>query len=307
MKNELVTMSLLFFIFLYSQDVKSEYIVFDAARDCHKVDTMTGVRYIPNCELNEGMELKPEGLDNLPPYSNMRIANFKTMINYSFVCESLKPLSISFSLLDHGIEEFTATVAPKSDESIDVASITHAYLQAKLKIKSIDGVLGFQAMKPDCIMTVNALASYPDPVSFMIMADGFKQVEALLSFLFTMVSPSTDYVLVHSAIINGINMLELQKNSVQDPFMIMLIELTINELHLAKQKLFTRCRAGNSTEMCSQEVANVRDVLSSIIMSNNQQLSEMKDFLAEQLSWLYGQSIDLRGDLSELQNIHDRL
>jgi len=291
----------------YSGSVQASEVVFDAARDCQARDTTQGVRYVPACDFDTNRLITPDSYNNLSSGSFMSDANFKTMLNYDFTCESLKPLSISLAMVGDGVEKFTADIAGSPTSNVDVASITHSYLLSALKLKSLNGATGFQAIKPGCQMSVDALVSYPDPAYFKALVNGIKQMDMTLAFLLSVASPSADYITALNAIENGITMLVFQKDMAFDDLMKDLIQLAIDDLQNAKNTLSVNCQANSSSTYCSQALADTRSALSALINNNNSQLSEMKSFLNSQLSWLTGQGADLRGDLAALQDVYNLL
>lgn len=280
-------------------------VIFDASQDCQARDTTQGVRYVPTCNFQANQVLTPETYGSANSF--LASANFKTTVNYEFNCESLRPLSISYALMGDGAEKVTGNIAGSTSGNVDVNSVVHGYQQGALKLKSLNGAVGFQAIKPGCQMRVEALMSYPDPSYFKALVSGMKQLDATLAFLASVATPSADYVTAINAIDNTKTMLIFQRDMAFDPLMADMIQTTINELTAARNTLASNCSANSSSSYCSQALANTRDAIAGLVSSNDSDMSTVKNYLSTQVAWLSGSSADLRGDEALLREALNQL
>lgn len=303
--------SILLSTMAYSGNVMASDVIFDAARDCQARNTSTGIRYVPACAFQNNQQLTPDSFNNLSDISLFGAPNFKTTLNYDFTCVSLKPLSISFAMEGDGTNKLTSTIAGKSSSASDVASITHSFMQSKLKLISLNGVTGFQAIKPGCLMTVDALVSYPEPEYLSAVVNGIKQMDGTLATILNFTTPTTEYINAIGYLQLGISLLVAQQQTFDqtdlgEALMYQLFQQTIDSMETAMDSLTVSCQNSGSS-YCTQALANTRNTLSQLIDHNDSKLDQMKTFIDGQLNWLNGQSVDLRGDLSKLQNVYNAL
>ncbi|WDE05401.1 hypothetical protein SG34_000160 [Thalassomonas viridans] len=302
--------SILLSTMVYSGNATASEVIFDAARDCQARNTTTGIRYVPACDF-QARQITPDVYNNIADVSLIGAPNFKTMLNYDFTCESLKPLSISMAMVGDGIEKLSTTLAGKASSSTDVASITHGFMQSQLNLNSLNGAIGFQAIKPGCQMTVEALVSYPEPDYLSAVSNGIKQMDGTLATILSFTTPTTEYINAIGYLQLGISLLVAQQQTFDltdlgEALMYDLYQETIDNMETAMNSLTVNCQNSGSS-YCTQALADTRNTLAQLISLNDQKLDQMKTFVGGQLSWLNGQSVDLRGDLSKLQNVYNAL
>lgn len=286
----------------------SDITVFDAARDCQALDTTQGIRYLPPCDFNHGEYLFPDIHRSLSEGNALREAQFKTTLNYTFRCESMRPLSISYALLNGDTQRNTATVSGTPDATQDVDSFTHDYDKGVLLLNSLNGVTGIQAAKPGCHMTIHGFASYPEPGFFQAMVTGFKQVDGVLTLIYNAANPSLGYAQALAAIDNGIMLIGLLGQGFNDPLTQKSAELTLTQLQEAKTTLTHECSASQgASNLCTQALTNTQNTIAQQAQRHAQQLDGIYDYLSNQIQWLESQNLDTRGDLEALKAVKQRL
>jgi len=125
-----------------------EVTVFDAAEQCQVRATSTGDRYIPPCTVpNVGINLSagqlPDALKSLGNSSS---------ISYNFSCESLRPFSIQYQIMDRGQLVQQGSLSPQaSTAKIELNDLSG---DSQFMLTGYNGLIGFQAIKPGCQLTL---------------------------------------------------------------------------------------------------------------------------------------------------------
>jgi len=125
---------------------KAEPIVlFEAKEQCNAHETAKGIRYIPPCNLTE-----TELTFTIP--ENQETPTDKQNLSLNFHCEALRPLSIEYQISRQEKIIISGKLAPtdKNDSSRASFSMLQPADDYRLKLNKLNGMKGFQAIKPDC-------------------------------------------------------------------------------------------------------------------------------------------------------------
>ncbi|WDD98506.1 hypothetical protein [Thalassomonas actiniarum] len=141
-------------LLLLNQAAKAETIVlFTADEQCHSRETSKGIRYIPPCSLSD-----TDFTFTLPGDNGGDIDSSTETQNLSlnFHCESLRPLSIEYQISQQEHIIISGKLAPSQDNAQLNASISllEPAGHYQLRLIKINGMKGFQAIKPDCRLTL---------------------------------------------------------------------------------------------------------------------------------------------------------
>lgn len=283
----------------------SSTIAFDAARDCRAQNTTTGIRYVPPCDFNPQV-IEPDQHKVLASAADLTRGLFKSTAFYSFNCESLRPLSLTYTIRENDVIVEIGNVAAAATPALLKNSITHSYDAAAFAIESLQGLSGIQALKPGCSMRVESFASYPEPEYFKLMANSQINVDNLLKNIFASTQPDMSYATALGAIGNAQLLLSFLRPQ-SDPLTQGMIDITVQSLIDAESILAQQCQADSTTLLCSQAIANTRATLLAEIIGNEQRLIELRDYLASQVNWLAAQPQDLSTETEKLQSAWESL
>lgn len=139
-----------------SQLVKAESnVLFDAKEQCKSRQTSTGIRYVPPCTMP----------DTEFAFTIAKDAAKNKALTVNFQCESLRPLSAEYQITQAQKVIMSGNLAPSSDakNAISRFEINEANGDYRFNLVKINGLDGFQAMKPDCILSVDANKSISLP------------------------------------------------------------------------------------------------------------------------------------------------
>lgn len=141
-----------------SQTARAESMVlFSAQEQCNSRETGKGLRYIPPCNLAE-----TEFTFTIPEDSgenngdNIESGTNAQQLKLNFHCESLRPLSIEYQISrqENIIISGKLAPTPKNSQLTSSLSALQPADDYQLKLIKINGMKGFQAIKPDCRLTL---------------------------------------------------------------------------------------------------------------------------------------------------------
>lgn len=277
----------------------SPIIIFNADRDCESRHTSTGIRYVPECDFH-ATQVNPTEVDSLNEGSSLEDGLFKSQLEYQFSCESLRPLSIYFALLDGFETVETGVVAGTKNATQLVNTMSHSYHSANFVISGASGVTGFQAIKPGCKMLINHFISYPEPKYFNEVVNSKIAVDQLIATLLQIAQPGANYVSTLSTMQNGITLLNFL-GATADELTKQQIKLTVTKLDDALEILSQQCGLHSSSQLCTQAIANTRNTLVKESESNLLGLLELESFLGLEIESLANSDALISKDLSALQ------
>ncbi|WP_299939582.1 hypothetical protein [uncultured Microbulbifer sp.] len=303
MKGIKVFSLFLFVIPLVTQ--ASPVTLFDAEQNCIARNTENGIRYIPPCSFTP-KTIFPQ--QHKVEIENKELLNglFKSNLSFTFGCESLRPLSISYEVSDNNEPVITNTVSAIKNQDDQVINFNHKYDSATFSTQEIIGAIGIQAIKPDCKMTVSNFISYPDPEYYTLLGNSLINVDKLLKNIFSATNPDMDYATAVGVIDNSILLLSFLRPQ-SDIITKILINKTISDLLTAKDTLSQACGAGSSAQLCSAAIAETRSIIQTESISNEIKIIELSQYLEEQINWLTLQEIIRESELNKLQLIRDAL
>ncbi|MBQ4850571.1 hypothetical protein [Pseudoalteromonas sp. MMG012] len=264
--------------------------VFNADTQCASRMTGTGERFVPPCQFSSHNMTA----DRNTAYSSdglVRNGSFKTILNYNFVCESLRPLSVRYTLSAGSDASETNRIAGSRIDEINTLSMVHGNHDADLVFNGLDGVLGFQAIKPGCQLNVNQLLTYPEPSYFGQLASHLVTHNGVIKSLVSIAQPSTNSVQLISSIDNTLDLLSNLTFDIEDPIFLDQITTAQADLERSKAVFTNNCRAGSSSSLCTVELARLRQVLQGNLSWNEAGIRSLHTYLSEQTRWLSGQSI----------------
>lgn len=264
--------------------------VFDASTQCTSRMTGTGERFVPPCQFSE-VSLDSDQNTNYSNSSIVRSGLFKTVLDYSFTCESIRPLSVRYNLTA-GVDASSSNrvSGSRSYENSNV-ELTHGFTNSILNFASLEGVTGFQAIKPGCKLTVQQLLTYPEPRYFNQLTTHLVSYNNQLKLLINIATPSTNHINLISTIDNTLSTLEFLQFDIEDEFLLDTVQVTIADLIESKSHLTNNCSAGSSSTLCSAEISNLRNFISNSLVFNEGRISQLYNFLNEQVSWLSGKPL----------------
>ncbi|WP_281560758.1 hypothetical protein [Thalassomonas sp. RHCl1] len=138
-----------------NQAAKAETIVlFAADEQCHSRETGKGIRYIPPCSLSDSeftFTLPGDNGDDIDSSAETQ------RLNLNFHCESLRPLNIEYQIRQQEHIIISGKLAPSQDNRQLSSSLSMLEPAGHYQIKliKINGMKGFQAIKPDCRLTLD--------------------------------------------------------------------------------------------------------------------------------------------------------
>ncbi|ATC96212.1 hypothetical protein [Pseudoalteromonas tunicata] len=264
--------------------------VFDASTQCVSRMTSTGERFVPPCNFSD-MNVYSEQNTYHSNSLIVRSGLFKTALNYNFVCESIRPLSIRYTLsAGAGASSSNRISGSRSDES-NTIELTHGFTNATLNFANLEGATGFQAIKPGCNLAVQQLLTYPEPRYFNQLATHLVSYNNQMKTLISIAIPSTNHISLINTIDNSLATLEILQFDIEDDFLLDTVQATMTELTAAKSHLTRNCSVGSNSALCTAEIANLRSVISNSLIINENNISELHNFLNEQVSWLSGRPL----------------
>lgn len=273
--------------------------IFDAERDCASRVTSTGIRYVPECNFQE-VDVLPDQSFSLSVGSDFRSGLFKSNMEYSFKCNSLRPLSISFDIRDGQSVIETGNVSGAATTQLLNNTMTHSFDSVLFTATDLVGATGFQAIKPDCEMSISQFISYPEPTYFSKVIESKISVDGLITTLLSIAQPDADYISTLSAIQNGKILLSFLSEQ-SDEITQLQIQLTIARLDEAQDVLSQQCGVDSSSLLCTSAIANTRNVLINEASMNVATLVELKEFLELEVIFLQDTGASVAADLIALQ------
>ena len=144
---KLKSISLLVALIAGAQVQAKEVTLFDAAEQCQVRSTSQGDRYVAPCSLPDALDLSRDG--QLPDV--MKSLSNNSQLSYNFSCESLRPFSLDYQVISAGQVVKQGSLSPKQS-SIEFGDLTG---DSQFAITGFNGLVGFQALKPGCQLTVN--------------------------------------------------------------------------------------------------------------------------------------------------------
>ncbi|WP_018692113.1 hypothetical protein [Algicola sagamiensis] len=282
-------------------------VLFDAKLSCKKRTMANGDRYIPPCSITQNsVEADYLEVANNNTEMNFKKALYKSYIEYSFVCESLRPVNLSYAVKEGNIVKQKGLIGASRQHQIQSTTFTHDYAKASFVLDGIQGMYGFQAMKPGCKMQTETFVAYPEPHFFALMFDSQKKIDAQLEAILDKAQTTVDYI----QIIDSIEMAKLflmRFFSEADEITQKGIMQMIFELETSRRTLENQCGAGSSSQSCVAGLKDVRDIIEEKSRINSDNLKAIRDQLDSQIAWLRTQSTQLGGDLKELEELYQKV
>ncbi|WP_440056732.1 hypothetical protein ACSLBF_17780 (plasmid) [Pseudoalteromonas sp. T1lg65] len=272
-------------------------VVFNAEDQCQSRTTLLGERFIPPCSFS-GMDLEPLKSD---AYSNSYIVTngrFKTVLNYTFMCESSRSLSVRYTLASADGSSSSNRIAGSRTLESQSIELTHGDSQTALYFEALDGATGFQAMKPGCKLEVQQFVSYPDPYYFGAVAQDLSSMNWYLGNLVRIAVPGSGHSDLLASINDAIAVLQDIVDFSEDEITRDMASETLNDLNTRKSYLQHSCSAGSTSTLCTSQMANLRNALSYDIRSNEIAMSDLAGYLEAQISFL--QDKEIGRDLTNL-------
>lgn len=278
--------------------------MFNANQQCKLRQTSTGDVYAPPCQFNARVK-EADANHGYVNHSMVRAALFKTQLDYDFVCDSIRPLSVSYQLKAGEHAQSNGRIAGSKQSSNNHLELTHEFATASLTIDGLQGAAGFQAIKPGCRLVVTQLVSYPEPTYFNLLANNLASYNAQLQNLVRLTSTSIDYLQLITSIDNAVAVLEMLQFDNEDELLLAMLVASIDQLKQSKQTLSNQCGGGSQSSYCSAEIGRLRDALASSISSNESNIRHLIAYLENQIAWLNNHTIGR--DLLVLRQAYSRL
>ncbi|ODB35631.1 hypothetical protein BB427_03255 [Pseudoalteromonas sp. BMB] len=279
-------------------------VIFNAEDQCQSRTTSLGERFIPPCEFR-GMSLEPLKND---AYSNSSIVSngrFKTVLNYTFMCESLRSLSVRYTLSSADGSSSSNRIAGARTHEPQSIELTHGNSQTALNFEALDGTAGFQAIKPGCQLEVQQLVTYPEPYYFDAVARDLKSMNGYLSHLVSIAVPTSGHNDLLASINDAIIVLEELAEFSEDEITKGTASEIVSDLNTRKRYLQQYCGAGSTSTLCTSQMANLRNALLNDIRSNEITMSDLSNYLGTQISFLQDKNIGR--DLTTLKRAKSNL
>jgi len=278
--------------------------VFNANTQCNSRMTSTGLAYVPPCQFSS----RQQDADSNDSYSYnpmIQSALFKTKLTYDFVCDSIRPLTFNYRLRGNAQAEINGRLAASRTSEKANLELTHDKNVASLLIDNMQGATGFQAIKPNCRLTIDKLVTYPEPAYFNLLASTIAQYNNELKALVRLTSTSTDYALVINSISSAISTMEMLQFDNDDELLLQFLTASIDQLKSSRDTLSNQCGSGSQSSYCQAEIARLRSHLSSSISSNESNIRALVTYLEAQTSWL--SSYTLGRDEQVLRQAYSKL
>lgn len=279
-------------------------VVFNAESQCLSQLTGTGTRYVPPCSFTASTYYA----DRNQSYTSSALVQnglFKTNFQYRFVCESIRPLSLRYTLSADLNAVSTSRITGSIGAEKNSIELTHDFSRASLVFDSLSGASGFQAIKPGCKLTVDQLVTYPEPRYYGQLASHLATLNNQFATLLGLATPSTDYLQLLSAIDNATSAFELLQFDLEDEFLLDVVNDSITQLTTSRNVLNNQCRSGSNTTLCSKEVANIRSFVDYRLSFNETNIRDLYNFVNEQSQWL--SSYELGRDKTLLNSVAAKL
>ncbi|AUI86066.1 hypothetical protein BS333_06535 [Vibrio azureus] len=296
-------MLFLFSLIISASKSFSGEVIFSAERDCKRVEMSNGTRFTPKCKFDPEKTITPNYLKENTKFKDL---SYKTKLEYNFTCESLRPLNLNFSMYDSKREKLNISVSADRIEKNQFATVNHKYEQLKVKFNRMDGLSGFQVMKPGCLMVVDSITSYPDPYSINTYIDGLNTRDNWIAFLLSSTAPSSNYITVRHTLEMTINFLKRFAQNSDDFLDRIEAEGLVSKLEQAQEELYVSCESGE-LNYCSQEIQRVLVIFRLEDSKVKRSKQEVKLFIEKQIRWLENNGNILDEDLKELKDIHNKL
>ncbi|WP_105166999.1 hypothetical protein [Pseudoalteromonas sp. T1lg23B] len=278
--------------------------VFDAEEQCQSRMTSQGERFVPPCQFS-GMNVYAEKNNAYASGSLINNGLFKTMLNYTFACESIRPLSIRFTLSNADGSSVSNRIAGSRSYEPSSVELTHGNNASVLNFSELSGATGFQAMKPGCKLEVQQLVTYPEPRYFNQVATHLVSFNVHLEGMFAQAVPSTGHTNLLTAINNTIASLEFMQFDVEDEILAAELQDVLSDLSSTKTYLESNCGTGSYSSLCTAQLANLRSSLSAALYVNESNISQLYNFLNSQTAWLANKYVGR--DRTILQNAVSKL
>lgn len=280
--------------------------VFNANTQCNSRLTTTGQVYVPPCQFSYS-QTDADSNDSYSSNSMIQSALFKTKLTYDFVCDSIRPLTFNYKLKAGAQAEINGRMAGSRVSEKANLELTHDKNLATLLIDNMQGATGFQAIKPNCRLTVDKLVTYPEPAYFNLLAGNIAQYNTELKNLVRLTSTSTDYALVINSIDSAISTMEMLQFDNDDALLLELLTASIDQLKASRLTLANQCGSGSQSSYCQAEIARLRGYLSGSISSNENNIRALVTYLEAQTNWLGSYALGrdeqvLRQAYSKLKN-----
>ncbi|SFD69252.1 hypothetical protein [Pseudoalteromonas denitrificans] len=134
-------------------------VLFDAEKQCKARETMTGMRYTPPCSISD-IEVELGSSDSILDIY-MKKFPLNNEIAYQFNCQSLRPFSLKYKVMNDDDVLHTGRFSPKfrysEDDGMSKLQLSNLLPESKLKLTSAEGLSGFQALKPGCKLTLEVI------------------------------------------------------------------------------------------------------------------------------------------------------
>lgn len=278
--------------------------VFDAEQQCQLRTTSQGARYVPPCQFL-GTTVYAGKNNNYLQGDLIEGGLFKTILNYTFTCESLRSLSIRFNLSNADGSSVSNRIAGSRIYEPSSVELTHGNNDSVLYLEELSGATGFQAMKPGCKLTVDQLVTYPEPRYFNQIAQQLVSFNTHLELLFSQAIPSTGHTNLLYAINNTIATLEYMQFDIEDDILAEELRYILDDLSSTKTYLESNCGSGSYSHLCTAQIANLRSSLTSALSINEDNIAQLYNFLNSQTTWLASKYIGR--DQTILQNAVKKL
>ncbi|AXQ98400.1 hypothetical protein CBQ28_11885 [Pseudoalteromonas sp. GCY] len=282
----------------------TEQTIFDANTMCTAKQTTEGTRYFPPCAYSPTQVYAEQELSYSSP-SIVRNGLFKTAIEYTFQCESIRPLSLRYSVESDGVASISNRISGAASSELNTIPLTHGFSNSYISFEAMSGITGFQAIKPGCKLVVSKVVTYPEPTYFNQVASSLSSWNSTLSTMINISTPSTGYLTLLNSIDNTLDTLEFVLFEVEDPITIEQLNSDISQLRASKQILEQNCRAGTSAQLCTAELANIRSYANSSILLNEMKAQDLYRYINSQVNWLADKSIGR--DYSMLSLVKNKL
>ncbi|WDE11287.1 hypothetical protein [Thalassomonas haliotis] len=128
-------------------------VLFDADKQCHSRETGKGIRYTPPCSLTETEFVFTLAEDNT---RDIKTSAGTQKLDLNFHCESLRPLSIEYQISQQANIITSGKLAPTQNNHNAHSSLSMSEPAGdyRLTLLKINGMKGFQAIKPGCRLTL---------------------------------------------------------------------------------------------------------------------------------------------------------
>ncbi|KZN57501.1 hypothetical protein N473_06345 [Pseudoalteromonas luteoviolacea CPMOR-1] len=259
--------------------------VFNAEQQCQSRTTSTGERFLPPCNFS-GKSIFAQKSNSYANGSIIENGLYKTLLNYTFECESMRPLSVRYTLSNGDGSSVSNRIAGSRTYEPNSIELTHGNQDSVVSFSSLDGATGFQAMKPGCKLEVQQMVKYPEPRYFSAVASHLVSFNLHLERMASLAVPSTGHTNLLAAIDNTVATLEFMQFDIEDEILAEDLRVILEDLTSTKTYLEANCGSGSYSSLCTQQLANLRGAVTSALSSNEIDIAQLYNYLNSQANWL---------------------